>query len=877
MGFQLHKIILIYFSFTLLGCGIEASFISSKSSVAVEKLDNSGVVTDTNQNSFLMEGICKDISEVVVSTDSFSVNTPCIDNKWSINLDLSALSGQVINVKLVGVSKTGTKDPSTSVKLTKKLPCGFDNQTIQDGQSIVAYTSNTVAPGDSCSSIAETRLCTNGVLSGSAAFSSCTAGAENAAVVTVEEFEERVSETAGAKSFTFRMSEAKTYPVVVKYFVSGDYVYMLDADLNPAGTVTLNPGETSKTISYQVLNNGVAQPERLLQINLIGTDKPMVSLGEHYQGRLFIMDNDGGSSPSIDKAFVVGSQITCMITTDGTLYCGGAQFLGTPVEVDAGVKYVKIEDSQQGNGDNQSFCGLTTTNKIKCNDGTSTAMTVVDAATNYIDFDSEYSLCGITDGNEMKCETGLNSGTLQVVDSGTLYKKLAKSYDRVCGLTMANTIRCSSANYWSLPNTFEDWDVGNLYSDVVTSGQSEVYALSTTGEWKAVCGYSGCTPTVLHAGTTYTKLFRQCAVSSTGQASCENSSLTLNYNFKHIYATGSGGNYQRACGVTTTGEMLCWNTSDWNYGGWKGIDAIAAGTPTTLQGLDNVANVFSNISSSTCAVLTNGKVQCFNGNVEGIYRSTPVDVKAYGSYSVKEIFNSWHFLSSDGYVIYNNFGTLTQVDTVKYTRFNNAGGWMYKFCGFTEDQKIRCQKNDGSFEELYSGATIKDYAGSPDQGCYLNSSGQLLCWDNYYNSLPTPTVVDNTDTYSQISGHYQRGCGIVATTGAMKCWDNSWNYTADPVVFTVQDPGVQFVKVLAPQGGYWDNKVCGITTTGVLKCGTRNGAYADADPGTTYSKIITSSCGITTAGKYRCADGFAAGGVYLNWKRPIVVNKWFTN
>lgn len=824
-----------------------------------------------------MQGICRDISEVVVSTDSFSVNTPCINDRWSINLDLSALSGQVITVRVVGITASGEKDPSTSVKLTKKLPCSFNSQTIQDGQSIVAYTSGVVAPGDSCSSIAETRFCTNGVLSGSAAFASCAAGADNAAFVTVEDFEQRVGETAGMRSFTLKLSEAKAYAVTVKYFVSGDYVYMLDADLNPAGTVTFNPGQTSKTISYQILNNGVAQPERLLQINLVGTDRPLVSLGEHYQGRLFVIDNDGGFSPSIDKAFVVGSQITCIITADGSLYCGGAHFLGQPVEVDAGVKYIKIEDSQQGNGDNQSFCGLTTGNKIKCNNGMSTAMAVVDAGTNYIDFDSEYSLCGVTDGNEMKCETGLNSGVMQVVDSGALYKKVVKSYDRVCGLTMANTIRCSDANYWSLPGAFADFDTGVFYTDVATNGQSEIYALSTSGEWKVLCSYSGCTPTILHPGTTFTKIFRQCASSSSGETSCQGSSLTSNYNFKHIYATGSGGNYQRACGVTTAGEMLCWNTSDYNYGGWKGIDSIAAGVPTTLQGLENAANIFPNIANSTCAVLTNGKVQCFGGVAEGFYRSTPVDMKVYSSYSVKAILNSWYFLSSDGYVIFNNSGTLEQVDTVKYTGFSTAGASGYNFCGFTESQKIRCQKYDLSFEELYSGATILAYTGGPDQGCYLNGSGQLLCWDNYYNSIPNPTVVDASDTYSQISGHYQRGCGIVAATGVMKCWDNNMNYTADPVVFTVQDPGVQFSKVLAPQNGYWDNKVCGITTAGVLRCGTRNGAYADADPGTTYSNIITSSCGITTAGTYRCSDGYASAGVYFSWKRPVLMNKWFTH
>ncbi|WP_374074626.1 hypothetical protein [Bdellovibrio bacteriovorus] len=872
---QLLKITLMYMVFALLGCGIEATLMSEKgATLAVQKVDNSGVINDTNQNSFLMQGICKDISEIVISTDSFSVNTPCIDNAWSINLDLSALSGQTITVQLVGVSKEGVKDASTSVKLTKKLSCTFDSQIIPDGQSVVAYTSATVLAGDTCASVSESRLCSNGVLSGSASFSSCSAGADSAALVTVEEFEERVSETVGAKSFTLKLSEAKPYAVSVNYYVSGDYVYMLDADLNPAGSVTFAPNETAKTLSFQVLNNGVGQIERLIQLNLVGTNRPMVSLGEHYQARLFLRDDDGGFNPSIDKAFVIGSQITCALWMDGSLFCAGAQFGSMPAEVDGGVKYTKLEDSQQGNGDNQSFCGLTTTKKIKCNNGLDQAMTIVDGATNYLDFDSEYGLCGVTDTNELKCEV---SGSMQVVDAGVSYKKVVKSYSKICGLTTGNLLRCASVSYGP-PSAFEDVDAGVQYSDLSSSGQGDTYGLSPTGEWKLICGYGGCTPTILDAGNTYTGLHRQCAIKANGSAKCDNSSVELNYNFKHIYTTGSGGNYQRACGVTVTGEMLCWNTSDYYWGGWKGVDVIASSTVRTeMQGLTNVAKIRRNIGGATCAIQTSGQVKCFDGTVQGFYRSTPVDQMDLANHNIKDIFNIWYVMNSDGYVFSGIMGSYVQTDTEKYTAFSSAGGWSYEFCGFTQDQKIRCKKGDGTFEYLYSGAAIKDYTGSDSQGCYLSPAGVLSCWDNYYNSLPNPTVVDNTDTYTQISGHYQRGCGISATSGEIKCWDNNWNYAADPVVFTVQDPGVQYAKVLAPQNGYWDNEVCGITTNGVLKCGTRNGAYTIVDSGTLYSEIVSASCGVTTDGKYRCSGGYAAGAVSLNWKRPVLMNKWFTN
>jgi len=49
--------------------------------------------------------------------------------------------------------------------------CLFNGQTVANGQSVVAYQNSTVAYGSQCA--AETRICNNGVLSGSAAYAAC--------------------------------------------------------------------------------------------------------------------------------------------------------------------------------------------------------------------------------------------------------------------------------------------------------------------------------------------------------------------------------------------------------------------------------------------------------------------------------------------------------------------------------------------------------------------------------------------------------------------------------------------------------------------------------------------------------------------------------
>ena len=58
--------------------------------------------------------------------------------------------------------------------------CLFNGQTIAHGGSVTGYTSSTVAYGLSCTSVAEMRTCNNGVLSGSAQYSSCDANAPRA-------------------------------------------------------------------------------------------------------------------------------------------------------------------------------------------------------------------------------------------------------------------------------------------------------------------------------------------------------------------------------------------------------------------------------------------------------------------------------------------------------------------------------------------------------------------------------------------------------------------------------------------------------------------------------------------------------------------------
>lgn len=55
--------------------------------------------------------------------------------------------------------------------------CLFDGKTVKHGDAVTAYTSSSVAYGSVCSSVAETRTCNNGVLSGNAQYANCAVAA----------------------------------------------------------------------------------------------------------------------------------------------------------------------------------------------------------------------------------------------------------------------------------------------------------------------------------------------------------------------------------------------------------------------------------------------------------------------------------------------------------------------------------------------------------------------------------------------------------------------------------------------------------------------------------------------------------------------------
>lgn len=85
------------------------------------------------------------------------------------------MSGRTLLFFIALFSLSVPADAGFNVMMMKQRPCvGTPWGTIKHGQTVTAYSS--AAPAGTCASVAETRVCRNGVLSGSFSIASCSEG-----------------------------------------------------------------------------------------------------------------------------------------------------------------------------------------------------------------------------------------------------------------------------------------------------------------------------------------------------------------------------------------------------------------------------------------------------------------------------------------------------------------------------------------------------------------------------------------------------------------------------------------------------------------------------------------------------------------------------
>jgi hypothetical protein len=88
---------------------------------------------------------------------------------------LVAMIGMVLGYQNCGAGGGGSGSPSAPLPASLPTTCSFNGATLNDGATATAYQNSTEPFGTSC--VSEVRTCTGGALTGSFAFGSCTVGA----------------------------------------------------------------------------------------------------------------------------------------------------------------------------------------------------------------------------------------------------------------------------------------------------------------------------------------------------------------------------------------------------------------------------------------------------------------------------------------------------------------------------------------------------------------------------------------------------------------------------------------------------------------------------------------------------------------------------
>ena len=329
--------------------------------------------------------------------------------------------------------------------------------------------------------------------------------------------------------------------------------------------------------------------------------------------------------------------------------------------------------------------------------------------------------------------------------------------------------------------------------------------------------------------------------------------------------TAISAGFLHTCALTTTGGVKCWG---YNEMGQLGDGSVTnRSTPVDVVGLSSGVAAIGGGGNHTCALTTAGAMKCWGANGFGqagdgtlIDRPTPVAVAGLGGGVTGITVGAFHtcaIVSGGGAKCWglNDYGQLgdgswsTRTTPVNVTRLTSgvaglsAGG--RHTCAVTTAGGAKCwgrnlfgQLGDGGGGDnthpvdvvgLTSGVASVTAGGR--HTCALTVAGGARCWgrndfgqvgSGSGNTVYSPEdVVGLTSGVSAILAGRYHTCAITAGNGGVKCWgsvDGAGN-VGDTAILTPQDvPGLSGITALAAGEGH----SCGLTSTGGVKCWSRN-------------------------------------------------------
>ena len=571
-------------------------------------------------------------------------------------------------------------------------------------------------------------------------------------------------------------------------------------------------------------------------------------------------------------ALAAGGGITCALISGGTVQCWGWNFYG-----------------QGGDGTTTSRSSPTSVTGLS---GVVTALTAGFRHT-----------CALISGGTAQCwgyngAGQLGDGTITQRNTATLVTGLSGAVislsgggNHTCALISGGTVQCfgSNSNGQLGDGTTTDraapTSVPGLAGVIALStGSSHTCALISGGTLKcwgyngygqigdgstsdkfsptSVGGLSG-SVTALTSGLNHT-----CALISGGTIQCwgfnrygqlgDNSATdraapTAVPGMSGTVTAITGGNYH-SCAMISGGTVQCWGRN--NYG-QLGSNAITSKvTPTLVTGLSGVVTTITTGSNFTCALISDGSVQCWGYNSYGqlgdgttTYRNTPTSVIGLS-------------------------GVVTAITAgASYTCALISGGtvqcWGYNSYGQRGDGTTTNKNSPTSVIGLTG--VVTDLIAESDTTCALISGGTVQCWGyNGYGQIGdgttvqrnTPTLVNSlAGPVSALTAGGNHNCALISD-GTMQCWGYNWNgQIGDGTITNRKTPtSVTTLSGIVTSITAGGNHTCALISDGTMQCWGSNTSGQLGD-GTTTNRatpnLVTNLFGTGTSlsagSNYTCA------------------------
>lgn len=764
--------------------------------------------------------------------------------------------GQTCATVATRVSCTnGLISPNPSFPTCSVLPgaaCSFNGQTLATGASVVAYQTATVPFGQTCAQ--ESRMCVNGLLGGSFAFTSC--------AVTAPVTDLSVSAT--------RVNSGENF--VLSWVV-------------PTGTsrIVLSDGTSSTDLTGRtsaVVNRVVAAPTTLTY-----TLTATTSAGPVADTATVAINT---ALPTF-KQVATGRSHTCALSNLNEVWCWGGNEtaesgLPSVVRHTAPSKVAGLVNIKQISTGGPFNCAITAQDTVKCwgfaggfgfpqpapydvPGLTGVKQVVV----------GDFRTCAITAQDTVACWAFFEGNTArtqpQAVPALTGVRSLSIGTSHACALTALGTVKCWGENGTAELGNSSTVDsltpvdvIGLTGATQVLAGSGYSCALTASGPIKCwgrgyAVGQSGGTsiasPTDVPGISGAKQLVGSsalCAITSDDQVKCwgDNSSGLhgvpphFNYGITAVRVPGLSGIKQialtslHACAVTAQDTVKCWGS---NSSGELGDNLSGVvHTPKPVHNLTGIKQV-SEGANYTCAITAQDTVQCWganrygqlgNNSPLGVDSATPVAVgnltgvtaiatsreMACALTSSQSVWCWGAGWNNQTYVIVR---APVEIISLRGAKHITGAGSGRTICAHTAQDTARCFEFPTQVPTDSPGAeNIRQLSNGGYHQCFITTGGVAKCWgnnnsrelgDGTQTNRQTPVDVINLNNPKMIVAGASLTCAITAQD-TVRCW----GYDYDGQTRVGDLTAVRSISV-----SY--RHACAIKTNNTVKCWGRSSTF----------------------------------------------------